>query len=697
MAFKSNQYKNTQSSINHIQVPDSFLDEVIFLGLKGDAGYYYFKSTGTDVSVSIDKMSKNYFKANFSTITIDTLTKVERYITTEQRIRLDNLRNELSGNADYATRMKLIKDFIGSIVIPPSSENEEQDEVKIADVIVIFHKIAQVFNNCSITDIFQSGIFLGNKENSLILNSSALYECEKGQNEFVELKDKMQTNAIGDRVIYEGKEDLKVDNTTPAISQSELMEVKNALNSFQFVGKESDANLVLGWIGHAFFSGALEWRTHLSITGARGTGKTTLMKLCSNILGNFAIHGEGDSTTAGIRQLLQRSAKAVVLDESEGDKNRMSSMLDLFRSGSSGGAIYRGSADQTGVKYVLKLCGMIGGIKPPEFNAADSSRFIRLNLARLPEIVEYNKIISSKLECSKLGTRLAKLLILNYFNIMDINDRVKQILVSKKYDQRFCDTNGIVISFSYFMNNYCSPIALEDFINGLDLDAQSTMNEEKDEDNMLNSILSKELITPKNERRTIRSFINQIVECSSSTEHYKTIIKEIENVFLDYDMCIKNKGGLCLMIDTGRDRFKSLLGNDRGVDVKSILLRQECVVAHPVEVNEKGAKKRIRFSGSQEKHNPENVIIIDLHQFMFDIEPDSSIEELQEEIKTGNLKVEPLVEVSSEEVTQLLKDELKKEKTVVSNCPFENEEEKPVQKVIVSNFDDSDIPFTALE
>lgn len=65
--------------------------------------------------------------------------------------------------------------------------------------------------------------------------------------------------------------------------------------------------------------GVIPWRPHMLVTGAPGTGKSTLLELIMAIFGPDGMVSSDDATEAYIRQALDGARKPVALDEIEND------------------------------------------------------------------------------------------------------------------------------------------------------------------------------------------------------------------------------------------------------------------------------------------------------------------------------------------------------------------------------------------
>lgn len=172
---------------------------------------------------------------------------------------------------------------------------------------------------------------------------------------------------------------LKID---PDGKQVDPTSVLKFLQLFNFASP-SAAFLLFGWLASAVICGALEWRTHVFITGAKNTGKTTLVNAMHNLLEKIVVALDGQSTEAGIRQKLGPDSRPVMLDEFESDQNlgRMRQVIKLIRSSSSGNlAIARGTPEGKALEFTIRASFLLAAINAMAVTAADRSRIVNLAL-----------------------------------------------------------------------------------------------------------------------------------------------------------------------------------------------------------------------------------------------------------------------------------------------------------------------------
>lgn len=167
--------------------------------------------------------------------------------------------------------------------------------------------------------------------------------------------------------------------------------------------------IVVGWLVSAVYCAALETRPSLWVTGVNGTGKSTLFRYISGLLGKGAISAES-ATAAGIRQAIEDSSVPAILDEFEtsGTEQSVSKtkaiMKTLREAFSASSVTIMGTSGQTGKQYRQQYPFALFSVSSPVLEGADAGRIIRLRLTknagssalRLPEHTKYSKADKSR-------------------------------------------------------------------------------------------------------------------------------------------------------------------------------------------------------------------------------------------------------------------------------------------------------------
>jgi hypothetical protein len=275
-------------------------------------------------------------------------------------------------------------------------------------------------------------------EDNLVINSKDLWSVNG---------DPVERADENNGTVYEMARDLGIDEKTQPATILEVSRIYDALNSWSWK-RSTDSALVLGWVASGYLVGASKWRPHFSLTGAAAAGKSTLTRLIRNLLGEMAIESDGSSSEAGIRQAVGRSAKCVLIDEAEAGRDgarRIASLLTMLRSASSGAVSYKGTQDQAGASYRLRMQGMVSGIIPPQFNQADASRFLFVELESVKR-GEMQQLIRSGPEAKAAGKALFARMVRSWSRYKKAVDIVQESMIAQGDSPRLADTIGSVIA-----------------------------------------------------------------------------------------------------------------------------------------------------------------------------------------------------------------------------------------------------------
>lgn len=210
-----------------------------------------------------------------------------------------------------------------------------------------------------------------------------------------------------------------------------------------------DAMLALGWIAQASIAGALNWRSHLFVTGGRGTGKSTFNGkdgLCDRVLGSGTLR-TGNATEAAVRQMLRAQTIPVIFDEFEPNafnQHKLAGVLELARVASSGGDIHRGSSDHKAAEFVLNSAFQFSAILTPHMEPQDRSRFAILELEPLQP--DTPRLDLDKAGLPAIGQILARRMIDGWWRWHDTFHAYHDALTRKGHSSRSADTFGTLLA-----------------------------------------------------------------------------------------------------------------------------------------------------------------------------------------------------------------------------------------------------------
>lgn len=172
---------------------------------------------------------------------------------------------------------------------------------------------------------------------------------------------------------------------TDKTADADAEELRSLFEKWNFTaGNDLAAHLLVGWVGAAMLSGALDWRPSIWIMARAGSGKSTLQTVIRSLFGKNGIVKAADATEAGIRQTLKNSTLPVSFDEAEAEEEnkRQSKILALVRIAASGDVSLRGSEGHTAKMFALRSPFFFSSILPPPMENADADRILILSLKK---------------------------------------------------------------------------------------------------------------------------------------------------------------------------------------------------------------------------------------------------------------------------------------------------------------------------
>jgi hypothetical protein len=140
-----------------------------------------------------------------------------------------------------------------------------------------------------------------------------------------------------------------------------------------------DVMLLLGWLAVAPICGVLSWRPHCFLYGPPNCGKSTIHSTASSLLRPLGLSADGQSSEAGIRQMIKADSRPVIIDEFESDQGRshIAGVIRLARSASSAESpVLRGTPEGKAMQFALRTCFFFAAVNPSGMSPADATRIL---------------------------------------------------------------------------------------------------------------------------------------------------------------------------------------------------------------------------------------------------------------------------------------------------------------------------------
>lgn len=356
-------------------------------------------------------------------------------------------------------------------------------------------------------------------------------------------KEKMGLHEIKSKFLYEANEPFGFQLTDP-LHNAEAAKLQDLVEMMNWERK-INAYLFTGWCILAPVCGSLKWRPHIWLTGGRGTGKSTALNIMRKIIGKMAIHVQGVTSEAGIRQTLLQDARPVLFDEADTDNradiDRIQSILALMRSSSThdGGDIIKGGQSGNSKAYRIRSCFAFASINPQVANAADSSRVTILSLFKPAKRDEqksqdnWKKMQGMMAElltdrfCERLLSRTIDLLPI----ILENADTFARAAASVLGEQRAGDQLGALLAGAYSLKSR-NAISYNDAVEWVqnradDWEFVSEGRNVRDEVMLLNHILEQQIIAENGGGYKHERTIGELVEVAyKGNDPTNSILKE---------------------------------------------------------------------------------------------------------------------------------------------------------------------------
>lgn len=232
------------------------------------------------------------------------------------------------------------------------------------------------------------------------------------------------------------------------VDDSAGVELLKILRCWHWERPKIDPYLLCGFIAHAPFGGACDWRSMLWVTGDRATGKSTLEKKLLQWLFEGMSLRTHQATEAAIRQVLGNQTLPVFFDEIEADANndRARKVIELARLASSEGVIFRGGADHRATEFVARSCFYFSSILVPPMMPQDRSRMAILELKPIP--AEAREPMIERQRILDLGAQIRRRVIDQWHRFDATLAAYRRALAGVGHSGRGADQFGTLLAFA---------------------------------------------------------------------------------------------------------------------------------------------------------------------------------------------------------------------------------------------------------
>lgn len=373
--------------------------------------------------------------------------------------------------------------------------------------------------------------------------------------------------------LYQATKDIGLDLNSP-LSQESCHKIIECFQGAKY-SYPSDYIYLVGWLVLAQIPGALDWRSHIWLTGSRGTGKTTLLNWISELCFNNGLGIIQDPTAAGLRQAVGSQALPIFIDEAEPTNNearrRLSQVMSLIRQSSSRiqSKIVRGTSDGSAQSFLVSGIFMLSSIQQALDNAADVSRFKVIEIEK-NDPVKFRHMQSIASNFPDWAPRLQTRVLLNHKVILKNQSIIRDMLFeySTQLDARQADQLSYMVA-GYWEMMYGGELddVIHSVLKSLNLDSSDYVEDNKatDDDACLNAILG--VLGPN--RMTVSHMLKTRMnssDCARDLDYFG--IKVIKQLSSKYE----------IFITAGATSLKSALRETEFYDYAKILRRSPLTI-----------------------------------------------------------------------------------------------------------------------
>jgi hypothetical protein len=276
-----------------------------------------------------------------------------------------------------------------------------------------------------------------------------------------------------------------------------------------------DPLLLLGWLAYTALVGAVDWRVHAALTGAKGTGKSSLLAMIKTLLGDFLIACSGSSTEPSIRRQVGNDSLAIIIDEAENDSPNIRAAMSYLRASSSGDKDMKANRNDGVDIYTVRSTGLISAVDLPQFLPADEGRYIHFSLLGAPKGFTKPDFLDDAQTLSIRGSSLQSRMIHSWPRYRYCLQVIRMKLIGQEgMTHRYADSLSTILSAAWVALN--DGIILEDdatqLINSMDFaEEKEQLRDQADDTSFIDHALDTMVVlnAAKNfERTTLRMAIN---------------------------------------------------------------------------------------------------------------------------------------------------------------------------------------------
>lgn len=369
--------------------------------------------------------------------------------------------------------------------------------------------------------------------------------------------------------------------------------------------KAASAPLMAGWVMLASVCGSLRWRPHIWLTGAAGSGKSTIQSdYLAALLGELCLYAQGNSTEAGIRQELSSDALPVLVDElesnTEAERRKVESILAMIRQASTEtpAKTLKGTLSGSAQNFHIRSMFCLASVNTAIEKKADIDRLTKLVIRPPASAVEAEadwEKLRDELHKIKTDTELPSRLLARALSMLPVihgNIEVFTAVAAKFFGtQRDGDQFGTLLAGCWCLvhSHVASPEEAEKMMAFYDWKEHTEDHDQDDAQRALAAVLGAKLRVGNIGELTVYELIRE----TSPMHREGTCANDVAEATLKRHGIRVDYQTNTLLFGTGVDNLKALVDKmDFVTDLRGQLLRVEGATR---------VDRTVRFMGSASK------------------------------------------------------------------------------------------------
>ncbi len=280
----------------------------------------------------------------------------------------------------FATLLQIGGQVIRGHVVRPSTEEPPPSMHSVADVQNMIALLASERRIATDSSCGQ-GFHLGENGKGILVDAGSAAVWDYSEHKLTEIFEPFADGRLldfgGTRIFDFVSLKRRLAGMTRSRITEAVRRLDRILSEWRWKRPNSHA-LVAGLILATFIQTVWKWRPQVAVTGEASSAKTLLFETIDKLFAGLAELCSKPSE-AGLRQLIANRAIAILVDEFERSRER-TKLLELFRTGSRGAKILRGTVTQKAMSFGLRHITWVASIESGLTRQPDLTRFIRFEL-----------------------------------------------------------------------------------------------------------------------------------------------------------------------------------------------------------------------------------------------------------------------------------------------------------------------------